>query len=223
MTPMRPEPAEQSTSLRRDWRETVRIATDLALLGFLTALAALPVVTAGAAVAASSAAVHHHLEYDRWPGPRACWAVFRRRLLSGFLVSAGCAAAAALVVADLLALHSGAVPGGLPGMALTAGAALAAAGYAGLRVVGTGAADSDRYSGVADPAPSGGSPQPAEMAAGAGVLAVAVVLGVLVHPVLTPVVAAYTLFALHVIARRTRVRPAPASPPSASALPQHTR
>ena len=50
-----------------DWRETVRVATDLALLGLLTVLAALPVVTAGAAVATASAAVHHYLQYDRWP------------------------------------------------------------------------------------------------------------------------------------------------------------
>jgi len=47
-----------------------------------------------------------------------------------------------------------------------------------------------------------GGPRPATVAAASGVLMVAVVLGMLVHPALSPVLAGYTLFALHVVARR---------------------
>ena len=204
------------TDMFRDWRETVRIATDLALLGILTAIAALPVVTAGAAVATSSAAIHHHLEYDRWPAPRVCWGLFRRRIVSGLLASVGLAVAVTLVVADLLALRSGAVPGGTPAMALTVAVAVGAAGYAALRVVATGAADDNRYSEVTRPAVAPGGVRPGQVLAAAGILAVAVALAVLVHPVLTPVVAAYALFALHVVTRRRRhpaaALPAPVEP-----------
>jgi hypothetical protein len=196
---------------RRDWRDTVQVAADLALLGLLVALAALPVVTAGAAVATGSAAMHHYLEYDRWPGLRFCWSVFRGRLLSGLLATAVCAAAATLVVVDLLALRAGVVPGGPPLIALTVAVVAVAAGYTGLVVVAAGAADSDRLTGASAAAParvvrSRATGRPATVASAAAVVALAVVLGMLVHPALSPVLAGYTLFALHVVARRTDVR-----------------
>jgi hypothetical protein len=175
---------------RRDWRDTVRAATDLALLGMLVTAAALPVVTAGAAVATGSAAVHHFLEYDRWPGPRALWTVFRRRLLSGFLATLGCAAAALLVVVDLLALRKGLVPGGVPLMLLTLAAAAAGAGCLGLLVVAIGSGRRFRIGG------------PARVASAAGLVSVAAVLAVFIHPVLVAVLLGYVLFALHVVARR---------------------
>ena len=191
---------------RRDWRDTVQVAADLALLGLLVALAALPVVTAGAAVATGSAAVHHYLEHDRWPGTRFCWAVFRGRLLSGFLASAVFAAAMTLVVVDVLALRAGVVPGGTPLIALTVAVVAVAAGYAGLVVVAAGAEDDARVTGTPPPARSGTVGRPVTVASAAGVVALAVFLGLLVHPALTPVMAGFTLFALHVVARRTGVR-----------------
>jgi len=191
---------------RRDWRDTVQVAADLALLGLLVALAALPVITAGAAVATGSAAVHHYLEHDRWPGARFCWAVFRGRLLSGFLASAVFAAAMSLVVVDVLALRAGVVPGGTPLIVLTVAVVAVAAGYAGLVVVAAGAADNARLTGGALPARSGAIGRPATVASAAGVVALAVFLGMLVHPALTPVLAGYMLFALHVVARRTDMR-----------------
>jgi len=235
---------------RHDWRDTMRVATDLALLGLLVTTAALPVVTAGAAVAAGSAAMHHYLEYDSWPGPRFCWSVFRGRLVSGLAATAVCTVALALVVADLLALRAGAVPGGVPMMVLTVAAAAVAAGYAGLVAVAVGAADSARQQpsgpaylgesvasggaclgepvapGAAYPeealterdagtfawlSPVPGGRRPATVAAAAGVIVLAVVVGMLVHPALSPVLAGYTLFALHVVARR-RQNQRPANP-----------
>jgi hypothetical protein len=178
----------------RDWRDTVRAATDLALLGMLVSAAALPVVTAGAAVATGSAAVRHFLEHDRWPAPRALWAVFRRRLLSGFLATLGCALAVLLVVVDLLGLRNGLVPGGVPLMLLTLAVVAVAAGCGGLLVV---ALSSGRRFSVAEAIGS-----PARVASAAGVVTVAAVLAVLIHPVLVAVLLGYVLFALHVVARR---------------------
>ena len=175
---------------RRDWRDTGRVAADLALLGLLVSAAALPVVTAGAAIATGSAAVHHYLEHDRWPGPRFCWRVFRRRLLPGFAVMLACAAAATLVAADLRALKAGWVPGGPAMMAVTGVASIAAVGYLGLVVVAAGAGR-DALAG-----------RPGTAVGMAGVVALAVLLGTLVHPVLVPVLAGYTIFALHAVARR---------------------
>jgi hypothetical protein len=184
--------------MRRDWRETVRIATDLALLGFLVALAALPLVTAGAAVATGSAAVHHHLEHDRWPTARASWAVFRRAFGGGLLAGLAVAVAALLLVIDVLAVRSGAVPGGAPLLTLTLVLAASGAGYGALVVVAVGE-DPDRgWRAALAAAPGHGR---AAFAA-AGVVLLSVLLAVLVHPMLVPVLAGYALFALHVVTRR---------------------
>jgi len=182
--------------IRRDWRETVRIATDLALLGFLVTLAALPLVTAGAAAAAGSAAVHHHLEHDRWPTLRASWATFRRWMLPGLLAGLLVAAAALLLVVDVLAVRAGAVPGGPPLLALTVVLAAVAAGYGAVVLVAVGAAPGWRAA-VAGLAGRGRA-----AVAAAGVVTLAAVLAVLVHPMLVPVLAGYVLFALHVVTRR---------------------
>ncbi|HEX2297346.1 MAG TPA: hypothetical protein VHH34_02315, partial [Pseudonocardiaceae bacterium] len=64
--------------MRHSWRDSVTTAADLALLGFLVTLAALPVVTAGAAVLTGSRAVAVFLREDRWPSAGECRAVFRR-------------------------------------------------------------------------------------------------------------------------------------------------
>ncbi len=184
--------------MRRDWRETVRIATDLALLGFLVTLAALPLVTAGAAAAAGSAAVHPHLEHDRWPAPRASWAVFRRALVPGLLAGLAVGAAALLLVIDVLAVRAGAVPGGRPLLVLTAVLAAAGAGYGALVLVAVGAGPDHSWRAALATLTGRGR----TAAAAAGVVLLAALLAVLVHPMLVPVLAGYALFALHVVTRR---------------------
>jgi hypothetical protein len=176
--------------MKRDWRESVRLAADLALLGMLVCVAALPVVTAGAALRTGSAAIGYYLTHDRWPEPAFCRRIFRRGLLPGLAGTLAFAAAATLVVLDVRALRSGLVPGGLPLIVLTVLVAAGALGYAGLSLTGAS------VRGLR------------EIASAAGVLTLAAVLALLVHPVLAPVLAGYTLFALHVLARR-RAAPAP--------------
>jgi hypothetical protein len=170
----------------RDWRDSVRLATDLALLGMLMTGAALPLVTAGGAVATASFAIRHYLAHDAWPGATLCRRVFRRALLPGLLRTLALGLAVLLVVVDLRALSAGQVPGGPPLMVLTVAVALAALGHGGLVLVGAGARG------------------PRAVASAAGVIALAAVLSLLIHPVLAPVLAGYTLFALHVLARRHR-------------------
>jgi len=184
--------------MRRDWRETVRIATDLALLGFLVTLAALPLVTAGAALAAGSAAVHHHLEHDRWPTARASWATFRRALVPGLLAGLATATAALLVVIDVLAVRNGTVPGGAPLVALTVALAAAGAGYGALVIVAVGADPEHSWRAALATLPG----HARAAAAVGGVVVLAAVLAVLVHPALVPVLTGYALFAVHVVTRR---------------------
>lgn len=173
------------------WGDRFRSAADLALFGAVVTVAALPVVTAGAAFAAGSFAMAHFVEYDTWPAPRSCLAVFRRGLRPG-LLAAGPAVALAigLVGLDVRALHSGTVPGGVPMIVAVLAAAAIAAGFLGLAVVraGTAGENHNNRTGV--------------VAAATGVVALIGVLALLVHPVLLPALVGYALFALHVVARR---------------------
>jgi len=176
------------------WRDTVRSATDLALLGFLVTGAALPVVTAGAAIATGSAAIRHHLDHDAWPPARTSLRTFRRTLLPGLAVSAVVLLVAALMAADVLALRAGAVPGG---PVLTVAVLVAAglgAGFTGLLAV----AAPDRAPLVA----AWRLARPALLGSATAVVALTAVLATLVHPVLVPALLGYGLFALHVLTRR---------------------
>ncbi|GGK77460.1 hypothetical protein [Mangrovihabitans endophyticus] len=184
------------------WHDTVRTATELAVLGFLLVLAALPVVTAPAVTVAGSAAVRHRLDHDRWPSPRACGDAFRRAFWPALAAAVVTVAVAGLIVADLRALGDGRVPGGVPLIAVTAAVAFALLGVGGLAVVT--AANGGPVRRAVATAVRAARMRPSAPAACAGVILLAAGLAVLVHPVLVPVLAGYTLFALHVICRRRR-------------------
>ncbi|WP_306210225.1 hypothetical protein [Actinoplanes sp. RD1] len=194
--------------MRRDWRDSARTAADLAVLGFLVTGAALPVVTAGAAVATGSAAIRHHLDHDTWPSPRSLGATFARSLLPGLGWSLALVAALALITIDFLAVRSGAAPGGPVALAALLVTALGVTGLAGLLAV------------TASPRAARRLARPGTLLASAGVVGLAGVLAVLVHPALVPVLAGYALFALHVVARRASSRePAPEPRPAPSRQP----
>jgi len=242
-----------------DWRDSLRLAADLALLGIVVTLLSLPLVTAGAAVATGSHAIHHVLTKGRWPSLADCWTVFRGRLRPGLVAGPAVVAATVLVVIDVAALRHGAVPGGAPVLTVVLAAAALGAGYVALVAVQSGTAagasavgaaagvDSPAGAaaridcpavgaaagidcpavGVVSPAVAAGigSPvgagagrgaarsalalataRPAAPLAAAGVLAVAAVLAVFVHPALIPVLAGYVLFGLHVVTPRVAGR-----------------
>lgn len=208
------ERSAEPGAVRSDWRDTVRVAADVALLGIVLTAAVLPVITAGAAVATASAAMHHFVQYDRWPGLRASLSTFLRCLLPGLAALAVCAATILLLVINVLAVRSGAVPGGAPLMVLTVGLALAAVGYAGLVVVAVGVRDGRDWPGALRVGATMAMTRPAALPAAAGVLALAALLALLIHPALVPVLAGCALLALHAVTRRIAGSPRPLGPPA---------
>jgi hypothetical protein len=174
-----------------------REAADLALAGIVVTLLSLPVFTAGAAVGAGSAAVHHLVTYGRWPSFLDCWRAFRSRLVRGLAVGPLVLLAVVLVVVDVAALRRGAAPGGALAMTAVLTAASFGAGWLGLLAVRAGGAEFTY--------------RPVLVCSAAGILVCAAVLAVLVHPVLVPVLVGYVLFALHVVTRR-RSSAVPAAP-----------
>lgn len=184
--------------MRRDWRDSVRTAADLAVLGFVVTAAGLPVLTAGAAVGTASEAVRHFLAYDSWPPAAVVRATFRRRLVPGLWAGPAVLAAAALVALDLAGLRRGLVPGGSLILTVVLIAAGLAAGWAALVAVLTGLGTP----GAPRAATALASARPSLLLAAAGVVLVAALLAFLVHPVLIPILAGFVLFALHAVAAR---------------------
>ncbi|MGW5014314.1 hypothetical protein ACWEOR_19745 [Micromonospora chalcea] len=196
---------------RGDWRDTLREATDLALLGFAVALAALPVLTLASALATASAALHDRSVTGSWPDARTSLARFGRALPAGLAVSAVALAAVALLTADLLALATGRVPGGGPALALTAVVVAVLLGYAGLVTVAVGRTGGRGWRTAARDVARTCPQRPGVWAASSGICALAVLLGVLVTPVAVPILGGYALAALHALDAR---RPVPAPDPT---------
>lgn len=195
-------PEEPLPRVRRDWRDTVHNAADFALLGVLTTVAALPVVTAGAAVATASAAVHDWSTGQSFPHPRTCWRRFVRALLPGLGAATVAVVATWLLALDLGALRGGRVPGGTPLFVATAAVATLAAGVAGLVVVEVGRRGASGWLAAARTVVTAANGRPAAVLCAAGVVALTVCVGVMVLPPLIPVLLGYALLALHAVARR---------------------
>ncbi|MFF5180896.1 hypothetical protein ACFY2Q_22940 [Micromonospora sp. NPDC000316] len=194
----RAEPADVGG--RRDWRDVARDAADLALLGILLTLAAAPLVTAAAAAGTASAAVHDWTRTGSWPSARTTVRRFGRSVLPGVPVSLLALAVAGLLAADLAALATGRVPGGVAALAVTALVTAGLTGYAGLVVVEVGGCR--RWRTAARRGARACLDAPTRWAAVSGVTALAGLLAVLVTPVAVPILAGYTVAALHAVARR---------------------
>ncbi|MDG4781680.1 hypothetical protein O7614_18670 [Micromonospora sp. WMMD961] len=196
----RAEPADSDA--RRDWRDVVRDAADLALLGILLTLAALPLLTAGAAVGTASAALHDWTRTGSWPSARTTVRRFGRSVLPGAPVSLLALGVAGLLAADLAALATGRVPGGPVALLVTALVTAGLAGYAGLVVVEVGGNGGGRWREAARSTARACLDAPTRWAAPTGVVALAGLLAVLVTPVAVPILAGYTLAALHAVTNR---------------------
>ncbi|HEY3506204.1 MAG TPA: DUF624 domain-containing protein [Actinocatenispora sp.] len=185
----------------RHWRETVRGGSELALLGFAMTLAALPVVTAGAAVGTASAAVHHWCQHNELPPYRTLGRWFVRALVPG-LGATGIAVAATVVLAvDLWAAAGNRIPGAPVVLALTAVLAALATGAAALVVVRVGATEGRHWRAALRRAGTPGHRSLPTVPALAGVVALAALLGSLL-PAAVPLIAVTALFAAHVATRR---------------------
>lgn len=194
--------SEDTSSARGDWRDTLRNASTLALLGIVTTLATVPVVTAGAAFATASAAVHDWCEQGRMPEAGTTLRRFRRALLPGVPVTAIAAAAVALLVLDVRALISGRVPGGIALLAVTAAIGVALLGTAGLTIVKVGQQGGTGWLPAARSAGRFALTRPAPVLA----MGLTLVLGTLLAafiPATTPILIGFALHAQHAINRRT--------------------
>jgi hypothetical protein len=175
------------------WVESVRTAADLALLGFLLSLAALPLLTAGAAVGTASEAVRHFQRYDSWPGFSTLSSSFRRRLVPGLWAGPVLAGGLVLAGLDVAGLRRGVVPGGPPMVTAVLVVAVLSLGWAALVAV---------LGGRPLFALGLASARPALLLAASGVVLVAALLGLFVHPVLVPALAGFALYALHAVTAR---------------------
>lgn len=213
-----PRAAHPTERPRRDWRDTLREATDLALLGFAVALAGLPLLTLAPAAATASAALHDRDRTGSWPDARTTLTRFGRALPAGLAASAAGFAVAGALGADLLALATGRVPGGGPATGLTAVVSAALLGYAGLVVVAVGRTGGRGWRAAARTVARDCPRRPGTWAAASGVCCLAGLLTVLVTPVAVPILGGYALAALHAVAaRRPLADPEPADRTGAAA------
>jgi uncharacterized membrane protein YesL len=203
-------PREDEPAPRPDWRERFALGADLALIGIVVTVAALPVLTLPAALASGSTAVRHRYTAGRMPAFRPLLRQFARSLLPGlpFVL------VAALLLMDLVALSRGWVPGGTPVLVVTGTAAAWLAGLATLALVAAGRSPETPWRALLGWAWNQATTRPwtAFAPALAGVLAFFLALSV---PATIPLVIGFHLFAAHVISDRLAPPPAPA-PPSSS-------
>jgi len=186
---------------RADWRDTLRAATDLALLGIVTALASAAVLTAGAALATASAAIHRWTVDGHWPGLRDLAGRFWRGLAPGAVATAAAVVAIGVLGGNAVLISAGVVPGGTVMLVGTGVLAALVAGFAGIVVVEVGRAGGGWRAAVRRAWWLVGQ-RPLVVLAAAGVVGLAAVLTVLVIPILAPILLGYTLFALHTVLRR---------------------
>jgi hypothetical protein len=186
---------------RRDWRDTLSLAADLALAGILVALLAVPVVTAGAAVATASAAIDHRLTRGFWPPLVELWALLRKAFLPGLGATLAGIVVGVLLVLDIAGLATGRVPGGPAVLALTALVALALVSLACVVVVLVGRRQARGWLASGRAAVRVAAAHPASLLAVLGTLLVPVLLTLMI-PITAPIAFGFTLFALHVVLRR---------------------
>jgi hypothetical protein len=181
--------------MKHDWRDSVRAAADLAILGFAVTVASLPLVTAGAAVGTASLAVRHFQAYETWPRLSDLRVAFRGRLVRGLWAGPLFLAGVALVWLDVLALRRGVVPGGPVVLTAVLAVAVLALGWAALVAV-LGGHPRDAYALALS--------RPPLLLSAVGVVLVALTLALFVHPALLPLLVGFLLYALHAVTARLR-------------------
>ncbi len=191
---------------RPDWRDSVALAADLALLGIVLTLAGLSVVAAGGALVTASVAMDQVGTHRSFPNLRELLATLRHSLLPGFAALLVLLVFAGLLGVDALALAAGRVPGGtalLIPTALLAGAGLAVAGTALVRLGQTGGRG---YRAALRYALGLLARRPLVALAVLATMAAPALLATLV-PATALLMPGFVLFGLHVVVRRAQQRP----------------
>jgi hypothetical protein len=185
---------------RPDWRDSVALAADLALLGILVALASLPVITAGAALATASVAADHVCTHRSLPPFAGLGRTFLRALLPGVGATLVAGAGVVLIALDLRAVASGQVPGGVPLIVATSLVAAAALALALLALARVGTTDGREWMKAVRWAAPRLAARPWVGAVVLLVVALPVVLAAAI-PVTALFLAGFAVFALHVVVR----------------------
>ena len=193
--------AEPARIERAHWREQLRDAADIALIGFAVIILALPVVTAPAALAAGSAAVDHWLTHNRLPTARTMGAWLARALLPSWIALVAVGVVGGVLAADVWAIRSGRVPGGAVVGVLTAGAAVALIGAVSVLGVVIGRTRCRTWRRAVRVTIGLAAARPVVVPAAAGTTLIATLLAWLM-PATVPLTVGFGLFALHVLLRR---------------------
>ncbi|MEU8239931.1 hypothetical protein AB0C07_16930 [Actinoplanes missouriensis] len=186
-------PVEHHVVPRPDWRERLALGTDIALIGIVTTVFALPILTAPAALAAGSAAVRHRCAEGGLPRIAPLLRQFRHGLPRGLPV----VLATAVLVLDLTAVGQGWVPGGPPLLLVTALAAAWLGGLAGLTLALLGRDPTLPWRRAARTAWE--RPRATAAIAATGVLAFFLALTI---PATIPLLVGLQLFAAHILTDR---------------------
>jgi len=191
----------EAAAVRPDWRESLTHAGDLVVLGAALLAACLPVVTAGAAVAAASGAVHQLCEQRSLPAARDLLVAFRRRLAGGVAATAVALAVVAVLALDAALLGGAAIPGARP---VAVALAIVAAGVVALGAVTTVRIGQSPESGWRAAVRWSARLLRARPWLGPAVLATLAVPALLAWavPVLALLLPGLVLFALHAVVRR---------------------
>lgn len=196
-------PSIDDAPVRPDWRESLTLATDLALLGIVLAVACVPLVTAGGAVATASVAADHACRYRRLPSTVELLRTFRGAFLPGLGAELVAVVVVVALVVDVRAVAAGLVPGGAIVLAATAAVALGSVALAGLVVVGVGATSGRGWGAAVRWSGALLWSRPWVGLAVVPVTGLPVLLASVI-PVTAPLLAGIGLFALHVVVRRLR-------------------
>lgn len=204
-TPSEPAPVRPER-IRLGWQEHLRDAADLAALGFVLVLAALPVVTAGSALATGSHAVRHRCDRGKYPPFADLLRTFARGILPGLAATLAVAAAGGLLALDISAARSGAIPGGGATVPVIVVVGLLGTGYLGLVIIHIGLQGGAGWrraarAAIRTTATAGARQGLTLVASCAGVIAITTLLASFI-PATVPLLVAFGLFALHVIHRK---------------------
>lgn len=208
-----PEPAPPAVAVaggaadplpRPDWRESVTLAADLALLGVALTIACATVVAAGGALVAASVAMDRVVRHRSFPTPGELAGTFLRALLPGGAAVLIALAGATLLVLDRAALASGRVPGGPILLVLTALLAAAGLAAAATALVLLGRAGGRGYRSALRRATLVVTRRPLVAVVVLATLAAPAALGALM-PATAVLLPGFTLFALHTVLRRGHV------------------
>ena len=193
--------AESGRIERGNWREQLRDATDIALIGFAVVILALPVVTAPAALAAGSAAVDRWLEDGRLPTARTIGSWLVRALLPSLLALVSVVVVGVILATNVWAIRSGRVPGGAVAGVLTGCAAVAFIGFLSVLTVVIGCTRCRTWWPAVRLTIGLAAGRPVILPAAAGTTLIAALLGWFM-PATVPLIIGFGLFALHVLMRR---------------------